>query len=278
MSVADEIIRLQTAKADIKTAIEEKGVMVGDGTIDTYAEKIAEISSGGGSFDEGYEEGKKAQYDAFWDNFQHNQTNWCNFGRWHRHCFYPKYSMVLSGRQSDNFLLFDNYSDYTVGFDLAERLEECGITIDFSRATQTIRCFQNTKIGRLPELDFSSSNNLSNCFSNNPYLKTIDKLIVSEQAVFEYTFNNCPLLEDLTIEGTIAQKGFDVSRCPLSKASFISVINALSTETTALTVTLKKSAINTAFGINVDDPTTYPEGSEYYTLRNSKSNWTFNYA
>ena len=49
MSIATEIQRLQTAKADIKSAIEQKGVTVGDGLIDTYAEKISEISSGGGS-------------------------------------------------------------------------------------------------------------------------------------------------------------------------------------------------------------------------------------
>jgi hypothetical protein len=48
MSIATEIQRLQTAKENIKTAIEEKGVEVGEGLIDTYAEKIKEISSGGG--------------------------------------------------------------------------------------------------------------------------------------------------------------------------------------------------------------------------------------
>ena len=47
MSIANEITRLQNAKANIKTAIENKGVTVGDGTIDTYAEKIGEISGGG---------------------------------------------------------------------------------------------------------------------------------------------------------------------------------------------------------------------------------------
>ena len=59
MSIAQEIQRLQSAKANIKTAIENKGVTVGVGTIDTYAEKISEISSGGDSY-----------YDTFWDNFQ----------------------------------------------------------------------------------------------------------------------------------------------------------------------------------------------------------------
>lgn len=48
MSIATEIQRLQTAKADIKSAIEEKGVTVGDGLLDTYADKVREISVGGG--------------------------------------------------------------------------------------------------------------------------------------------------------------------------------------------------------------------------------------
>ena len=54
MSIATEIQRLQQAKADIKTAIEEKGVTVGDGTIDTFADKIKEITGGGGGAVEGY--------------------------------------------------------------------------------------------------------------------------------------------------------------------------------------------------------------------------------
>ena len=44
MSIATEIQRLKTAKSDLKTAIEEKGVIVGDGLIDTYADKVREIS------------------------------------------------------------------------------------------------------------------------------------------------------------------------------------------------------------------------------------------
>ena len=48
MSIANEIQRLQSAKADIKAAIEQKGVTVGDGTIDTYAELISQITGGSG--------------------------------------------------------------------------------------------------------------------------------------------------------------------------------------------------------------------------------------
>ena len=47
MSIASEITRLQGAKADLKTAIEAKGVTVGDITIDGYAAKVAEIPTGG---------------------------------------------------------------------------------------------------------------------------------------------------------------------------------------------------------------------------------------
>ena len=49
MSIVTEIERLQSAKSSIKTAIENKGVVVGYGTLDTYAEKIDAIEVGGGS-------------------------------------------------------------------------------------------------------------------------------------------------------------------------------------------------------------------------------------
>lgn len=53
-TLSSEIARLTQAKADIKAAIEAKGVTVGDGTIDTYASKIGEISSGGSAIETGH--------------------------------------------------------------------------------------------------------------------------------------------------------------------------------------------------------------------------------
>ena len=48
MSIATEISRLQTAKANIKTAIENKGVTVpSNALLDTYNTYIAQISGGG---------------------------------------------------------------------------------------------------------------------------------------------------------------------------------------------------------------------------------------
>lgn len=47
MAIYDQITRIKNAKAAIKTAIEGKGVAVGTGTIDTYADKIDQIQQGG---------------------------------------------------------------------------------------------------------------------------------------------------------------------------------------------------------------------------------------
>lgn len=50
MSIASEISRLQTAKADIKTAIEAKGVTVpSNAKLDTYDTYVSQISGGGGT-------------------------------------------------------------------------------------------------------------------------------------------------------------------------------------------------------------------------------------
>ena len=49
MSIATELTRIQTAKADIKASIEAKGVTVpSNALIDTYADYVDEISGGGG--------------------------------------------------------------------------------------------------------------------------------------------------------------------------------------------------------------------------------------
>lgn len=48
MAIADDLQRIIDAKADIKTAIENKGVIVGNDLLDTYASKIDSIPTGGG--------------------------------------------------------------------------------------------------------------------------------------------------------------------------------------------------------------------------------------
>lgn len=68
MSIASELTRIQTAKADIKTAIEAKGVTVpSSATIDTYDDYITSIPSGGG--------GSSADTEALKGMIQRNITS-----------------------------------------------------------------------------------------------------------------------------------------------------------------------------------------------------------
>lgn len=212
MSIATEIQRLQEAKADIKAAIEEKGVEVGNGLIDGYADKVDAV------YDKGVTDGKKSQYDEFWDAFQQNgnRTNY-------RYAFYnimwnditynPKYPIVCSANSSQMF-------DYS------------GITDTKVDITVTM-----AGVGQL----FKTQN-----------LITIKKLIVTENVTFNQWFQNASSLQNITIEGVI---GNDIDlqySTMLTKESIASIVNALS-DTQGATLTLSKEAVNREFGSDTSD-------------------------
>ena len=89
-------------------------------------------------------------------------------------------------------------------------------------------------------------------------------------------FQGCAALQQVEIVGVIGVTGLSFGDCVvLSKASIESVINALSTTTSNLTITFSKVAVNNAFGIDVDDESTYT--AEWNALRGSKSNWNFSF-
>lgn len=198
----------------------------------------------------GKEEGKQAERNDFWEVFQKggiaaNYLYGFAYNRFNDNNYFPKYDIVVtSGNTTGNYMFY-----------MASELTDTKVTIDVSTV-----------------------NNLQNSFHSCSKLKYIRKLIVGSVTAFANTFNGDEELEMLNIEGTIAKNGFNVQYSKkLNKTSIESIINALSKTTSGLTVTLSKTAVNNAFGIDVDDASTYPEGSEYYELRQSKSNWTINY-
>ncbi len=207
MSIASEIKRLQTAKENIKSAIEEKGVTVGDGTIDIYAEKISEISNNDG-YDKGLEDGKQAEYDTFWDNYQYNgnRGNYVsafNNKHWNDYTFKPKYPIIITDK----------------GYDILTNAE-----------------ITDTKV----DMDYSLASNLRLLFSQCSKLITIRKLIVSEICVFDRTFNKCTALENITFEGKIAGNISFSDSAKLSTTSIQNIIDHLADLTggTAQTLTL----------------------------------------
>lgn len=231
----------------IANAIREKA-----GTETTY--KTSEMPGG---IDEVYEAGKQAEYDKFWDEYQKKgKKNDFNsaFRGWSDELYKPKYPIVCNEISNGSVSEYMFYQSQ----------------VKDTRVDITLPKNQTFKQG------------FFGCF----WLVTIKKLIIDDSTKFSNSFAYCQHLVNLTIEGVIGQKYFDLSYSKeLSKESIISVINALSTETSGYTVTFSKTSINNAFGIDVDDITTYgpsdkqPEGrNEYWQLRQSKSNWTFNYS
>ena len=267
MSIETEITRLQNAKTAIKNAIESKGVTVGDGLIDTYAEKINAIPSGGGGDD---------YYNTFWDIYQNNgdRTNYVSAFRgsgWTNETFKPKYDITPSGGASMSYEMFNSSN---IKGDLTEILNECGVQIKWGSKTYFSLEFAYSAFTKI-KIDVTPST-YSSTFRDS---KNLTDLEIKSNSNTTYTsaFLNCTALVNLIINGYLG-KTVSFAQSPLNKTSIVGVFDAMSSTVTGQTVTFNKAAVNAAFGINVDDETTFPEGSEYYELRNSKSNWTVSYA
>ena len=234
-----------------------------------------------------YDEGKQAQYDAFWDTYQQNgkrknyHIGFAGFG-WAKETLNPKHRIsIVDTNTSSNFAsqmfyrcngnaTHDNWIDFSV---IADKF-------DFSGVMRATSMFDSANIKNL-YVDFSNCVYGEYTFASqwgggvdNLTLKVTDKLINANN-MFLY---NSKLKEIRFTDDSELCVNINFSQSVnLSKASITSIINCLSTAKNGLTVTLSKTAVNTAFGINVDDETTYPAGSEFYELRHSKDNWTFSY-
>ena len=214
----------------------------------------------------GIERGKQAEYDAFWDACQDNgnRTNYENAfaGQgWTEENFRPKYDM----RPTNSYMMFRGSH---IRGDLVQILEDCGVILDMSLCSGWIQYpFGGLLASRLGVIDFSKAVMLYEAFGNCINLHTIDELILSKKCEETTAFRGCTSLANLKISGEIG-KPFTFQWSPLTKASITSVINALSTTTSGLTVTFSLTAVNNAF-------TGGSEGSEWQALIDTKKNWAF---
>lgn len=129
--------------------------------------------------------------------------------------------------------------------------------------------FANSNISdtKVPISVYSGSENAyksaGNLFANCRRLITIQSLDITHATSVGNAFASCGNLVNLTMVGAIAN-AIDLQWSPkLSRASIESVVNALSSTTSGLSVTFSKTAVNSAF-------TT----AEWNTLAATKSNWT----
>lgn len=221
---------------------------------------------------EGIEQGKQAEREAFWDSFQQNGTLE-NYNRafggkgWNDDNLNPKYAIRPIG-ESSAYMLFSNCG-------IVDAFRKNSIELDTSNATgSAAEIFSNCHtLIYIPPLDLSNCTNLQSAFAYDYALVTIEKLVLSENTKTNACFPSCRSLENIVVEGTIGQSGWDMRDCRnLSRASHESVMAALSTTTSGLTVTFSLAAVNKAFETSegANDGSTSPE---WEALVATRPNW-----
>lgn len=197
------------------------------------AEKIMGISGGGddGSYNEGFEDGKKAEYDVFWDIFQQNGERTWYWGAftgpgWTDEIFKPKYPIIAKGT--------------------------CGY------------CFRNSKITNVLYFEYLDTT-VTQTFYDALNLKTIGCFKLTNGGnKFTQVFANCKELENLTMEGVIGGNGFDVSASTkLTHDSLMSIIRALKDFSTLITFVNETTLTSTTYSKISDNALT--EGKTYFT-------------
>ena len=230
-------------------------------------------------YDTGFEAGKQAEYDAFWDNYQENgerdNYQYAFAGRgWNSDIFKPKYD-ICPTTLNTGFYYFAHKEKIENAVDFVEIFDNRGLIFDTSNCTNFMSGFMWARIKRLGVIDVrKDTQKLSNTFSYGQ-IQTIERLIVNENTQYSNnTFQNQATLQNITFEGVIGTNNLNLQWSKkLSKASIENVISCLSATTSGLTVTFSKTAVNTAFETGEG----YADGSDsaaWSALIATKSNWT----
>ena len=186
----------------------------------TIAENMPKV------FENGKRDGRREEYDAFWDSYQENgnrvryQQGFSGNG-WNNNTFRPKYNLVAK----QAYMMF---RDCLIVGDLTKILEDLGISLSFSGCTNLQYAFYNCKFTKTGLVDFTAvTSTAMSAFEYSSDLETVE-IKVNENTVFNQMFTNCTALINLVIHGTIGQNGFNVSWSTLlSHDSLMSIINAL---------------------------------------------------
>ena len=212
------------------------------GTEQAYT--LSELSE---NIDTVYQKGKQTQTDAFWESAQKTSAGALRTdysyafagAMWNDETYLPKYNIAPSNCSNMFFHNYEIHSPFK-----CSAYPNAPITIDTSSSTSFDRFIYDCVVKAVPTINTTSATRLSSAFSYAVGLETIDKLILKSDGsqTFSSVFQGTTKLENIVIEGSIGQNGFDVSPCTkLTHDSLLSIINALkdySGTTTPKTVTL----------------------------------------
>ena len=207
-----------------------------------------------------FEAGKQSEYDRFWDIYQdygerRNYTTAFGGNGWSKETFRPKYNIVID----NGYMCFKHHNGGNEPYDMAEHLENLGITLDFQYDSQY--AFADANVSRIPPLVFRTI--MSWTFARCKAV-TIDKISVNANIVYEAAFDQCTNLKNIVIKGVIGQNGFNVSASPLlTHDSLMSIINALKDfrEYTTITKTFDTGGLSERIDTLTEG--TLVEGQEY---------------
>lgn len=215
---------------------------------------------------EGIEQGKQAEYDAFWQSALGGSTLITSAigrfagGCWNDDTFKPPRPITIEG--NCNYCFYSNGCTTLVG-----KIEKI-VALQFSNA------FQYSEIQHICTIDASNCTLLTSAFASRKII-SIEKIISSADTPWHNTTFNVSgtlALEHAIFEGVIATSISIAKGVKLDKPSITSIINALSTTTTGLTVTVSKTAVDKAFetAAGANDGST---SAEWEALKNTRPNW-----
>lgn len=206
-----------------------------------------------GSYDEGYADGKKAEYDAFWDDFQKNGTEYINYG----------YAFGNKDLWTQEAIEKIKYKHFLANYFSVVFISNTSITDLSAFSLET---------GQFGRLAFSST------FNGCTNLKKCMPIDCGKVYAFINAFNGCSALEELILSGNIFNSGLDLKWSKkLNKASLTSVINCLEIGKTGQSVTLSLTAVNNAFETSsgaADGSTS----AEWTALVATRPSWTISLA
>lgn len=223
--ISEEITRLQTAKANIKTAIENKGVEVSSNAkIDDYASLIDDISSGGST----------SKYGNLIDNYIGQTTT--NF---HLEALFK--TLVIPSNIKSIWQPFPSYSqlesiDFEANSQCTGLPDRCFLNIT-TLTTAVLpplitvipqQCFDNTRIKTI-DIPNGVTKFDNYCFRKNPSLTTVNMLGNSLTHIGACAFEDCTNLVVFTIPSTVVTIGNNAFLNTTSLSTNIIIPNGVNT-------------------------------------------------
>lgn len=251
----------------------------------TIAEKLTTIAENeqkvyDAGYDAGYADGEAQgsgdnYYDAFWDALQINGAR-----------FDYEYAFFKENGTDETFRP-KYYTTTHSSMKCGNMFNGCKITNsehlkkwDFSKNNNFIQTFYNSTIEELGVIDMSSmlkGFGATNMCLDCKQLRKIEKIIPPRQGNFNNSFKGCTKLEEVTFEGEIISDALNFGDSPLNKASIKSIIGALSPNTSGLTVTLSRTAVDNAYMQGSPESGDFTLGGatqEWALDVDFRSNWT----